>query len=183
MTSSYKSILTNYLTDVAADSGTHTNVYSTLNEYWGSNGAISYQIQLGTPIDDAHALPANGCNLNPKDRSGIYADGSGYDACLDDAQVAAERNRVRAANGLPIDLAHIYVLFLAKHVETCFFAGSAATKANQACTINHHSSATAHTTTGPRTAWCTRTCPSRSTTGRPRQFCTRAAATAGVRSA
>src|SRR5207248_7926870 len=39
-----------------------------------------------------------------------------------------------------IDLAHIYVLFLAKHVETCFFAGSTATKANQACTINRHSS-------------------------------------------
>jgi hypothetical protein len=139
MTSSYKNILTRYLRDVAADSGLHTNVYSTLNEYWGSNGAISYQVRLGTPIGDTRPLPADGCILNAKDTSGIYADGSGYDACLDDAQVQAETSRIVRANGLRVDLAHIYVLFLAKHVETCFNAGSTAT-GNNGCTINHHKS-------------------------------------------
>lgn len=138
MTSSYKSVITKYLTDVAADSGSDTNVFSTLDEYWGSNGTISYQVELGTPINDTRPLPKNGCILFPKDRSGIYADGSGYDACLDDSQVQGEANTVVSARNLPVDLAHIYALFLPKHVETCFYGGSTATKSN-ACTINHHS--------------------------------------------
>src|SRR2546423_4027778 len=88
MTTSYKSIIGNYLSDVATDSGANTNVYSTMNEYDGSNGTISYDVRLGTPLEDTRPLPANGCNLTSRDRSGIYADGTGYDACLDDAQVA-----------------------------------------------------------------------------------------------
>jgi hypothetical protein len=140
MTDSYKSILTKYLADVAHDSGSHTNVYSTLNQYTGLNGTISYDIRLGTPIEDTNPLPANGCYLTGKDKTGIYADGTGYDACLDDAQVIRETDHMRATNGLPSDLSHIYVLFLAKHVETCFFAGPTGTGHNF-CTINHHKSA------------------------------------------
>src|SRR3954470_3051497 len=90
MTSSYKSIITSYLGDVAAASGTHTNVFSTLNEYFGSNGNISYQVRLGTPVNDTSPLPKSSCNLNSRDASGIYADGSGYDTCIDDAQVQNE---------------------------------------------------------------------------------------------
>jgi hypothetical protein len=139
MTSAYKSIITKYLGDVAAASGTHSNVFSTLNEYFGSNGSISYQVRLGTPINDTSPLPKNSCNLTSQDRTGIYADGSGYDACLDDAQVAAETGNVVAARGLPVDLGHIYVLFLAKHVETCFGGGGTSTSGNS-CTINHEPS-------------------------------------------
>ncbi|HZT94125.1 MAG TPA: hypothetical protein VE985_06600 [Gaiellaceae bacterium] len=139
MASTYKSIITRYLGDVAAASGTHTNVFSTLNEYFGSNGNISYQVRLGTPIDDTSPLPKNSCNLTSADRTGIYADGSGYDACIDDAQVVTETENVVAAKGLPVDLAHIYVLFIAKHVETCFTGGGTATAGN-ACTINHEPS-------------------------------------------
>jgi hypothetical protein len=143
MTDSYKDILTTYLGDVAHDSGSNTNVYSTMNEYSGSNGTISYDMQLGSPIEDTRPLPADGCNLTGRDRSGIYADGTGYDACLDDAQVANETDFERATHGLPKDFAHIYVLFLPKHVETCFLAGSVSTnrKGNQLCTINHEKSA------------------------------------------
>ena len=140
MTSSYKNIIAGYLGDVAAASGHNSNVFSTLTEYFGSNGAISYQLELGAPVDDTNPLPANGCNLNVKDTSGIYADGSGYDACLDDAQVIAETQNVVTAQNLPVDLGHIYVLFLAKHVETCFYGGSTASGKNS-CTINHQPSA------------------------------------------
>ena len=140
MTSSYKSIITSYLGDVAAASGTHTNVFSTLNEYFGSNGNISYQVRLGTPVNDTSPLPASSCNLNSRDTSGIYADGSGYDTCIDDAQVQNETESVVAARGLPVDLAHMYVLFLAKHVETCFTSGTTSTGGNS-CTINHDPSA------------------------------------------
>ena len=137
----YKNIINTYLGGVAAASGQHTNVYSTLNEYFGSNGNIRYRIKLGAPINDTGPLPADGCNLNVKDTSGIYADNSGYNACLDDAQVIAETDRVVTAHGLPRDLAHIYVLFLPKHVESCIFKGSTTT-ANNFCTINHWPSAT-----------------------------------------
>jgi hypothetical protein len=140
MAGSYKNIITKYLGDVAAESGRHSNVFSTLNEYYGSNGAISYQVRLGTPITDTSPLPADGCILNSKDTSGVYADGSGYDACLDDDQVIAETGNVVSARNLPVDLGHIYVLFLAKHVETCFYGGSTATP-NNVCTINHFKSA------------------------------------------
>lgn len=139
MDADYESIIIRYLTDVAADSGSHTNVFSTLTGYFGTDGSINYDVQLGTPIDDTNPLPASGCTLNHKDRSNIYADGSGYDACISDPQVQAETASVVKAGNLPVNFSHIYVLFVPKHVETCFMNGSTSTirKGFQACTINH----------------------------------------------
>lgn len=135
----YERIITQYLSDVAADSGKDTNVYSTLTEYFGTNGGINYQLRLGPVIDDTNPLPADGCILAHKDLTGIYPDGSGYDSCIDDAQVDAETASVVKANKLPVNFAHIYVLFVPKHVETCFLPGPTTSQAhdNQACTINH----------------------------------------------
>ena len=143
MDSGYESLISRYLTDVAHDSGKHTNVYSTLTEYFGTNGYINYQIRAGTPIDDTNPLPANGCTLASKDRTGIYPDGSGYDSCIDDAQVQAETASVVSSHNLPVNISHIYVLFIAKHVETCFLPGSTSSlkQNNQACTINHEKTA------------------------------------------
>jgi hypothetical protein len=139
MSSSYEHIISTYLADVAHDSGHHTNVFSTLTHYFGSDGSINYQVREGTPIDDTNPLPASGCTLNHKDRANIYADGSGYDACISDPQVQAETARVVQANSLPVNFSHIYVLFVPKHVETCFMNGSTGSikKGFQACTINH----------------------------------------------
>ena len=81
--------------------------------------------------------------VDSKDTSGIYADGSGYNACLDDAQVQAEVDAVAAASKLPHDLAHIYVLYLPKHVESCIPAGPTNGPAgSNFCTINYQPSAT-----------------------------------------
>ena len=137
---SYKNLIFRYLAGVAAASGSHTNVFSTLTEYSGSNGSINYNVQVPFAVHDTGSLPASGCTVASNDTSGIYADNSGYNACLDDDQVIAETNRVVDAFGLPRDLSHQYVLFLPKHVETCFFPGSTLTSAN-ACTINHQPSA------------------------------------------
>jgi hypothetical protein len=95
----YKNILNTYVNDVAAASGQHSNVYSTLNGYFGSNGAISYKIESGAPISDTAPLPANGCKVNGQDTSRIYADNSGYDSCLTDDQVTAEIDSVVTARG------------------------------------------------------------------------------------
>jgi hypothetical protein len=141
MAAAYKNLITQYWTDVVAASGQHTNVYSTLNQYTGNNGTVSYNFTLGAPISDTGSLPASGCTVTRKDKRGIYADGTGYNACLDDAQLQAETTRIINANGLQVNLAHMYVLYLPKAVESCINPGSTLTSANQ-CTINHEPSAT-----------------------------------------
>jgi hypothetical protein len=140
MAADYQSLITRYVNDVAAASGSTSNVFSILPEYFGSDGSIRYDIQAGTPIIDTNPLPANGCKLNSRDTTAIYADGSGYDACLDDAQVQTQTNSVVAAQKLPVNLSHIYVMFLPKHVEACFNPGPT-TNAKNACTINYQPSA------------------------------------------
>ena len=142
MSASYIDIINKYLAEVALASGENTNVFSVLNEYYGNNGQIHYNIRLGLPIYDSNALPANGCTLATADETKIYADGSGYSACLDDNQLQAEVNSVTAANRLPHNLSHIYVLYLPKHVESCFNPGSStSTAGGQACTINYEPTA------------------------------------------
>ncbi len=140
MAAAYKSLISQYVGDVATASGGSSNVFAILPEYSGSNGSIRYAVTLGAPISDTHKLPASGCKVARTDTTGIYADGTGYNACVDDAQVQAETNRVVTAQKLPVNLAHIYVLYLPKHVESCFNAGSTTTSTN-ACTINHQPSA------------------------------------------
>jgi hypothetical protein len=142
MTSSYKNIITSYLADVAKMSGQTQNVFSVVDEYYGNNGQIHYNVKLGPVFNDTDPLPADGCTLDASDTTGIYADGSGYNACLDDAQLQAEVDRVTAANSLPHDLTHIYVLYLPKGVESCFNPGeTTSTKGGQFCTINHQPTA------------------------------------------
>jgi hypothetical protein len=143
MAASYKSLITQYLSDVAAASGGTTNVFSVLTQYTGSDGQVQYQFQLGNPVNDTSPLPASGCKLSSKDTKGIYADGSGYNACLDDAQVQAQVNAVIAAQKLPANLSHIYEMYLPKGVEACIVSGVTTNtqKGQQACTINHQPSA------------------------------------------
>ncbi len=140
MSLSYKALLLAYLGAVSLASGQNSNVFSVLNEYYGNNGKIHYRVRLGLPINDTNPLPASGCTVASTDTTAIYADGSGYDACLDDAQLQGEIDSVTAAHGLPRNLTHIYVLYLPKHVESCFNPGSTTTNAN-ACTINYQPSA------------------------------------------
>jgi hypothetical protein len=126
----YKNLITTYLADVAADSDTTTNVFSTMFQYSGSNGAINYRMTLGPAIIDTTAYPAAGCTVNG---GAVYADSTGYSTCLDDAQVSAETAAVQAGHSLARGLGQLYLMFLPQHVETCFEAGTSPT---QACSIN-----------------------------------------------
>jgi len=142
MASSYKDLITSYLGDVAKDSGHTQNVFSVADEYSGTNGQIQYNVQLGPVINDTDPLPADGCTLTAADASAIYTDGSGYNACLDDAQLQAEVESIIAANSFPHGLTHVFVLYLPKHVEGCFNPGQTlTTTGGQACTINHEPTA------------------------------------------
>jgi hypothetical protein len=141
MSASYKNIITSYLADVAKDSGGTQNVFSVANEYFGNNGQIKYNVKLGSVLTATNPI-TNGCTLESADTTGIYADGSGYSACVDDLQLQAEVDSVTAASKLPHDLSHIYVLYLPKGVESCFNPGSSASTAGgQFCTINHQPTA------------------------------------------
>jgi hypothetical protein len=140
MNGRYIQIIEAYLEEVGLSSGQNSNVFSVLNEYYGTNGHIHYRMALGSPIYDTDALPTSGCTVAGTDTSEIYADGTGYDACLDDAQLQAEIDSVTGARHLPHNLSHIYVLYLPKHVESCFNPGSTTTATN-ACTINYQPSA------------------------------------------
>jgi hypothetical protein len=141
MSSAYKSILTSYLADVAKASGKSQNVYSVANEYSGNNGQIHYNIKLGPVLNDTNPI-TSGCTLEANDQTGIYADGTGYSACVDDAQLQGEINSLVAANGLPRDLTHIYVIYTPKAVESCFLPGETTDPSDgQFCTINHQPTA------------------------------------------
>ncbi len=131
----YKTIINNYLADIAADSGTQTNVFSTNTQYPGSNGAITYSISTTAAVNDTHAYPAAGCVVNS---GSVYSDGSGYSTCLDDAQLKAEIATVTSARGLASDFGHLYPILTPKGVESCFYPGN---PSNQACTINPTASA------------------------------------------
>jgi len=138
ISSAYESIIDSCIRDVAAASGQLTNVFSVLTEYYGNNGSIQYRIRAGPVIVATNSLPANGCTLNVGDESGIYADGTGYDSCLDDAQLQAEVDSVTGTYGLPHNLSYIYELFMPKHVESCFLPGETTSGLNgQACTVNN----------------------------------------------
>jgi hypothetical protein len=142
MSASYKNILNSYLADVAAASGHKQNVFSVLNEYYGTNGQIHYNVKVGPILTDTNAI-TSGCTLDSADTTKIYADGSGYSGCVDDLQLQAEVDSVAAANNLPHDLSHIYVLYLPKGIESCFLPGETTSVApnGQFCTINHQETA------------------------------------------
>jgi hypothetical protein len=124
---------------VASQSGKHTNVYSTTNQYTGTNGTSAYWIKAGTTIVDTRPLTKD-CTVGVKDKVGIYADNTGYNSCVSDNTIVSETEAVRTAHSLPADYKHIYVMFLPKHVESCFNPGTTTTSANS-CTINHYPSA------------------------------------------
>ena len=139
-TASYENVINEYIRDVAAASGQLTNVFSVLTEYYGNNGVINYRFRAGPSLSATNAFPTTGnCTVSAADTSGIYNDGTGYTACLDDNNLQAEVDTVTAAHGLPHNLSYIYEVFLPKHVEGCFFPGSDAT--NNFCTINNEPTA------------------------------------------
>src|SRR3954451_1370423 len=127
--SRYRNLINQYLADVAAASRSNNKVYSTAIEYPGSNGSNGYNIVRGTPIRDHDLLPkGQGCSVGKLDTTNIYADGSGYTACLDDAQITAEIQNVVTALGLPSDYIHGCVMLTDNHCASCFYPGSTANK-------------------------------------------------------
>jgi PKD repeat protein len=110
MSAGYQNVINGYLTNVAADDGKTTNVYSANAQY-----GASYHLHAGTPRVATDAI-SNGCS---PDSGPVYSDNSGYSACVTDAQIQTELNKVLSTDGLPSGLANSYSVFLPKGVESC----------------------------------------------------------------
>jgi hypothetical protein len=135
MSASYQGVINTYLTDIAADSGKSTNVFSVGTQYTDSAGnPIRYKFVAGAPILDSTPFPVTG-GCTP-DTGGVYADGTGYTACVDDAQLATELHNVVTSKNLVSDQAHMYQVFLPQGVESCFTSANGAAAGQ--CTLNSH---------------------------------------------
>jgi hypothetical protein len=132
--SGYQSVIQQYLTDVGADSGKRTNVFSTNTQYAGSNGTVHYKMAAAGAITDTSDLPTTACTIATDP---VYSDNSSYNACVDDAQLRTEIAHVVSTHSLTTDLNHIYAIFLPKGVESCFYSDATIPSGqNNACTIN-----------------------------------------------
>jgi hypothetical protein len=130
---SYRTLINQFIADSAAASGANTNVFSVLTQYTTASGShLQYKIHTGTPITDTTAFPANGCT---PDSGQIYSSGAGYSRCITNAQLLTEAKNFTTAHALPNkDLAHLYMYFLPKGIETCFSSANGAHGGT--CSIN-----------------------------------------------
>jgi PKD repeat protein len=110
ISTSYKNVIDGYITNVAADDGKLTNVYSAVAQY-----GVGYHVHAGTP-DTATDAITDGCT---PDSGAVYSDNTGYTKCVTDAQIQTELRKVLSTHGLPSDLAHSYMVLLPKGVESC----------------------------------------------------------------
>jgi hypothetical protein len=119
-TANNKAVMTQYLSDVAKDSGASNNVYGVLAQYTDSTGAGAlYQQTFGGAqvIDDTQPYPtqSSSCSLAP-----------GMTACVTDAQIHTEISRLINADGLPTGTgtgAPIYFMITPTDVNVCISGG------------------------------------------------------------
>jgi hypothetical protein len=113
----YEKLLDQYISDIAAASGSTDNIFSLLTEYYDVVGGvktyISYKFTAGEPIVDTATYPTSGCKPAP-----------GFFACLTDGQLRNELKALTADHKLPTTMAYFYPVFLPPGVETEDIDGS-----------------------------------------------------------
>jgi hypothetical protein len=115
MVSGYRSTINKYFSNVADDSGSKQNVYSTETQYFDSTGSIAYAQAFGGSTTASNPFPPNGCPSY-----------DGLRACLSDAQISAQVRQVIASKGWVAGPTRAFFLFLPKNVGTCDDYGSSA---------------------------------------------------------
>jgi hypothetical protein len=103
----YESDVSRFLTDVAAASGSQTNVYSVATQYYDSTGFIAYQSTFGGSVVDTDPFPANGCS------------DAGAAVCLSDAQLEHEIQKVVTAKGWSNGPDSLFFIFTGDGVDSC----------------------------------------------------------------
>jgi len=118
----YRTLIDQYFFDVAADSGTGSNVYSTDTQYSDvGTGSILYLSAVGGSFVDNAPLPTNGCN-------------DGLDSvCLTDQQLHTEIQRVLTVNGWHGGTGNEFFLMTPNGVGSCFDSTSTICTTNVYC--------------------------------------------------
>jgi Bacterial Ig-like domain (group 3)/PKD domain len=114
----YQTTVNDYYTDVAADSGKPSNVFSVDPQYTDGSGAAQYSDTFGGTYLDTSAYPANDCT---------DGDGAGHNTpvCFTDADLQSEVQKDVAAKGWPTGLGALYVVFTPQGVGNCFDTNAA----------------------------------------------------------
>lgn len=132
-TSAYKSLINTFFTRVASASGSTTNDYGVVRQYYDGTGPSVYSAANAGSAIDTHSYPASGCNV-----------GNGQ-PCITDAQLETEVNSYVAGHGLPRGTGHLYFVFFPANVTTCFDSTATQCSSNVYCA--YHSSFGSGTTT------------------------------------
>jgi hypothetical protein len=112
--SGYSSVINQFFTDVAADSGKTSNVYYTGTQYSDGSGNVQYSSSFGGSYTDTNPLPASGCT------------DSATSVCLTDAQVQAEIQKDIAAAGWTANSTTEFFMFTAKGIGSCISSSECA---------------------------------------------------------
>ncbi len=129
----YETLINQYFTNVAADSGKPTNVYTTDTEYYDKivrQNSIQYSQTFGGALIDSDPFPTNGCT-DPTHT---------FTTCITDSQLQTELQSYLTAQSLPADLSHDYFVFFPPNLATCISAAGTECSSNFYCA--YHSSLT-----------------------------------------
>jgi hypothetical protein len=123
----YQTLINQYFTDVAHDSGLNTNVYSAATQYYDNPGAahVQYKSTFGGSYVDNDPLPASGCD-------------DGVDPyCLTDQQLQHEIQTVLTAKGWHGGFDHVFFLMTPNGVGSCFDALGTECTTNAFCAYHN----------------------------------------------
>ncbi len=107
-TTGYISIINGFLKNVAAASGSSSNVYFSDAQYTDATGSAAYKSTFGGTFTDTTPFPASGC----KDRFTAV--------CLTDAQLRTEISHVIATKHWSPGFGKMFFIFTPKRVGSCF---------------------------------------------------------------
>ena len=118
---SYELLINRYFQDVAAASGSTSNVYSVATQYFDNTGPVQYLSTVGGSYVDHDPLPANGCS-------------DGVDpACLTDLQLQTEIQNVLTAKGWHGSPTNVFFLMTPVGVGSCGDASGSECSTNVFC--------------------------------------------------
>jgi PKD repeat protein len=129
-TTTTKTIIANFFTDVAHDSGLASNVFGIAGQYTDSTGNAAYSSTFAGEQTDLALYPTVGNCTTPK---GPKADLGPYATCLFDSQLQIELAKFIKSRGLPTGPTQLYFLALPHSVTTCL---PAVAEGEQECSNN-----------------------------------------------
>jgi hypothetical protein len=130
----YQSDITSFFKNVAAASGSSSNVYATDTQYTDGSGPVKYASTFGGAFTYAAAIPNNPSCVQQYRNAGMTAAGG----CVLDSDIENVVSAVASTNNLPADGSTIYFVFTPKNVGSCFSPSGGTCAYNYYCA--YHSS-------------------------------------------